>query len=198
MASPTLAEPFQGFIGQLVEEVAKRANFTPVTVAIDGYPNSWDPEGEIYDMIAADMSIDVTREKTMEFSIPFMKYGLTILMQKPKQTADIFSILQPFSSSTWLLVLLSYLLVSLLLLLTSRLDKLPPSSLSCLWLPLASLLGQSTDWLPSSIASRLLLTSWWLFVLLTTAAYTANLAAFLTVARWIPTFHIDPNLCMIG
>ena len=42
-------------------------------------------------------------KQTMEFSIPFMKYGLTILMQKPKQVADIFSILQPFSSSTWLL-----------------------------------------------------------------------------------------------
>ena len=198
VASPTLAQPFHGFISQLVKEVAKRANFTPIPVTIDGYPNSWDPEGENYDMVAADMSIDVTREKTMEFSIPFMKYGLTILMQKPKQVADIFSILQPFSSSTWLLVLLSYLLVSLLLLLTSRLDESPPSPLSCFWLPLASLLGQSTNWLPSSIASRLLLTSWWLFVLLTTAAYTANLAAFLTVARWIPTFNIDPNLCMIG
>ena len=184
VASPTLHQPFLGFIDQLVEEVAKRANFTPVRVAISSYPNSWDPQGEGYDMIAADMSVDVTREKTMEFSVPFMKYGLTILMQKPRQVADIFSILQPFSSSTWLLVLLSYLVVSLLLLLTSRLDHSPPSPLSCLWLPLASLLGgHSTDWLPSSTAPRLLLTTWWLFVLLTTAAYTANLAAFLTVAR---------------
>ena len=122
----------------------------------------------------------------MDFSLPFMRFGLTVLMQKrPRQATDIFAMAQPFSYSTWLLLLLSYLLVSLLLLLTSRLDQSPPSFLACLWLPLASLLGQSTNWLPSSPAPRLLITAWWLFVVLATAAYTANLAAFLTVSRWV-------------
>ena len=131
----------------------------------------------------------------MELSIPFMRYGLTILMQKTRgEAANIFAILKPFSNSTWLLVLLSYLLMSLLLLLTSRLDQSPPSPLACLWLPLASLLGQSTNWLPSSPAPRLLLTAWWLFVVLTTAAYTANLAAFLTVSRWYGTLFCRHQL----
>ena len=122
---------------------------------MDHYPKSWgDGAEEDYDMVAADLSVTETRNKNMEFSIPFMKYGLTILMQRTEgKTTDIFAILQPFSSSTWLLILLSYLLISLLLLITSRLDQTPPSSLACLWLPLASLLGgHSTNWLPSSPA----------------------------------------------
>ena len=38
MAGPALAQPFLGFIGQLVEEVANIANFTPIPVAISGSP----------------------------------------------------------------------------------------------------------------------------------------------------------------
>ena len=35
------------------------------------------------------------------------------------------------------------------------------------------------------LPGRLLLTSWWLFSLLTVAVYTANMAAFLTATRCI-------------
>ena len=93
----------------------------------------------------------------MDFSIPFMKLGLTVVMQKvPSQPIDLLAIFKPFSFWTWMLLLSSYLLTSLLLLVTSRLDQPPPSPLACLWLPIASLLGQSTDWLPSSASPRLL------------------------------------------
>ena len=179
-----MGDPHIGFIHELLDQLAKKANFTFVRVAIDNYPNSWGEGGGHYDMVAADLSVTEERERSMEFSIPFMRFGLTVVIQKrSSESADIIAMLRPFSSSTWLLLLLSYLLTSLLLLLTSRLDQPPPSPLACLWLPLASLLGQSTDWLPSSASARLLLTAWWLFVVLATAAYTANLAAFLTVSR---------------
>ena len=169
----------------LVAEVAKRANFTPFLVNISKYPNSWGEGEETYDMVAADLTVTEVRERTMDFSIPFMKLGLTGLMQKvPSQPIDLLAIFKPFSFGTWMLLLSSYLLTSLLFLVTSRLDQPPPSPLACFWLPLASLLGQSTDWLPSSAPPRLLITAWWLTALLATAAYTANLAAFLTVSRW--------------
>ena len=38
VAGPALAQPFLGFIDQLVEEVANIANFTPIPVAISGLP----------------------------------------------------------------------------------------------------------------------------------------------------------------
>ena len=83
MASPKeMVDPFAGFIEELVVEVAKRANFTVVRVNISNYPMMWQEEGENYDMFAADFSISEKRNINMEFSIPFMKYGLTVLMKK--------------------------------------------------------------------------------------------------------------------
>ena len=82
MASPKeMVDPFAGFIEELVVEVAKRANFTAVRVNISNYPMMWQEEGENYDMFAADFSISEKRNINMEFSIPFMKYGLTVLMK---------------------------------------------------------------------------------------------------------------------
>ena len=34
-----------------------------------------------------------------------------------------------------------------------------------------------------SVSTRIIATMWWLFILVVTASYTANLAAFLTVER---------------
>ena len=145
MASPKeMVDPISGFISELVDKVAERAKFTPVPVAIEKYPDSWGEGGEDYDMVAADFSVTERRNKNMEFSIPFMRYGLTILMQKSLggETANIFAILQPFSSYTWLLILLSYLLMSLLLLLTSRFDELPPSPFQLLEYQMVRVVGQ--------------------------------------------------------
>ena len=43
---------------------------------------SWEEGGENYDTIAADFSILERRNIDMEFSIPFMKYGLTVLAKR--------------------------------------------------------------------------------------------------------------------
>ena len=37
--------------------------------------------------------------------------------------------------------------------------------------------------LPRSVSTRIIATMWWLFILVVTSSYTANLAAFLTVER---------------
>ena len=163
-------------------QVGKRAGFSPILKNISNYVQAWEA-GTGYDIIAADLTINNEREETMDFSVPFMKLGNTILMRRPKELSYMFSFLHPFSSSTWLLLLGSYALTSSLLFITSRLDCPSPSLPACVWLPLASLLGQSTDYLPTSTAPRLLITAWWLFILLLVSAYTANMAAFLTVSR---------------
>ena len=149
---------------------------------LSNYVQDWEEDAG-YDIIAADLTISKEREKTMDFSVPFMKLGNTILMRRPKELSYMFSFLYPFSFSTWLLLIGSYALTSSLLFITSRLDCPSPSLPACIWLPLASLLGQSTDYLPTSASPRLLITAWWLFVLLLVSAYTANMAAFLTVSR---------------
>ena len=64
VASPTgMGDPHIGFIHELLDKLAKKANFTFVRVAIDNYPNSWGEGGGHYDMVAADLSVTEERER---------------------------------------------------------------------------------------------------------------------------------------
>ena len=111
--------PFPGYTMELVDKVALLANFTPQYRNVTGYPNT---AGHLtYDMVAGDISVTAEREEFMDFSTAFMKVGLTIVFRKPSgPRAEIFSFLNPLSSQTWLLILASYILVSLLLFLLTR------------------------------------------------------------------------------
>ena len=104
---------------ELVDQVAQLANFTPQYRNVTSYPNNASHLN--YDMVAGDISVTAEREEFMDFSTSFMKVGLTIVFRKPSGPgAEIFSFLNPLSSQTWLLVLGSYILVSLLLFLLTR------------------------------------------------------------------------------
>ena len=103
---------------ELVDKVAQLANFTPKYRNVTGYPNT---AGHLtYDMVAGDISVTAEREEFMDFSTAFMKVGLTIVFRKPSgPRAEIFSFLSPLSWQTWLQIIASYILVSLLLFLLS-------------------------------------------------------------------------------
>nr|AEX15547.1 ionotropic glutamate receptor-9 [Pleurobrachia bachei] len=73
-----------------------------------------------------------------------------------------------------------------------RLDELEASSRDQLeqlsmfnssWMVIASLLNQSPLEGPYCASGRFILMAWWFFMMIVTAMYTANLAAFLTVSR---------------
>ena len=111
-------EPFPGYIRELVETVSQRANFTPQYRNVTNYPNT---AGHLtYQMVAGDVSVNAEREEFMDFSTSFMTIGLAIVFKKPAgPRAEIFSFLSPLSCQTWLQILASYILVSLLLFLLS-------------------------------------------------------------------------------
>ena len=95
MASPPMSDPFGHYIAHLVEEVARVANFSPTLTTIPNYPNTL--EGAAYTMVAADLTMSEERERAMDFSIPFMRVGLVILLKRPATVSDMFSFLRPFS-----------------------------------------------------------------------------------------------------
>ena len=152
VGTPELVHSYEywGFFFQLVEKVAEIAEFTPIFTNISAYPLTLDSWPEV-EMLAGDITVGREREKTMDFSLPFMNTGLVIILKKPQSVSNWMSFLKPFSPTTWLLLLASYSVVSLLMFLTSRLEEPAPSLVSCLWLPLASLLGNSTDYLPRTL-----------------------------------------------
>ena len=54
-----------------------------------------------------------------------------------------------------------------------------------IWFSLTSLTPQGGGECPKALSGRVLVAAYWLFIVLMLATFTANLAAFLTVERWV-------------
>lgn len=74
-------------------------------------------------MAIADVTITSTREKVLDFTLPFMNTGISILFKKPtEKVKSLFSFLSPFSGGVWICVMGAFLGVSFVLFLTGRLS----------------------------------------------------------------------------
>lgn len=75
------------------------------------------------DMAIADLTITSQRQAAVDFTLPFMNLGISILFRKPEEAPpDLFSFLKPFSVEVWLYMATAFLGVSLLLYIISRLS----------------------------------------------------------------------------
>ncbi|KDR09166.1 glutamate receptor ionotropic, kainate 2-like isoform X2 [Zootermopsis nevadensis] len=153
------------------------------------------------DLAICDLTITHEREKLIDFTMPFMNLGISILYGKPvKEDASLFAFLDPFSVDVWIYVATAYLGVSILLFVLARTSpgewdnphpcRSDPEELentfnlmNCLWFSIGSLMGQGSDILPKAVSTRMVAGMWWFFTLIMIASYTANLAAFLTLNR---------------
>ena len=75
------------------------------------------------DLAIADLTITYEREQAVDFSMPFMNLGISILYKKPqKKPPDLFSFLSPLSLDVWIYTATAYLGVSILLFILARSD----------------------------------------------------------------------------
>jgi ionotropic kainate glutamate receptor 2 len=153
------------------------------------------------DLAIADLTITSSRQTAVDFTLPFMNTGISILFKKPEETPpDLFSFLKPFSVDVWIYLMTSFLGVALTLYIIARISPLEwvsghpcednPEELenqfslgNCLWFTVGSLMQQGSDLGPRALSTRTLASIWWFFTLIMISSYTANLAAFLTVSR---------------
>lgn len=158
-------------------------------------------------MAICDLTITYARRTAVDFTMPFMTLGISILHSKPQvDPPDLFSFLSPLSLDVWLFMGTAYLGVSLLLFFIARMapqdweNPHPCASdneeveniwglLNSTWLTMGSIMGQGCDILPKSVSTRIIAGSWWFFALIMLASYTANLAAFLTMSRMDATIE---------
>ncbi|CAB4060563.1 GRIN [Lepeophtheirus salmonis] len=148
-------------------------------------------------MAIADLTINYQREQVVDFTMPFLDLGISLVYVKaPEKSINLFSFLSPLSSNVWILMILAGVLVSLTMYFIGRYSPLetedidssegtsPFSSLHhCLWFTIASWVQQGCDFLPRAISGRIVASIWWFFTLIMISSYTANLAAFLTIER---------------
>ncbi|XP_029383495.1 glutamate receptor ionotropic, delta-1-like [Echeneis naucrates] len=148
------------------------------------------------DLAVSAITITPERENVVDFSKRYLDYSVGILLRKPEEKINIFSLFAPFDLAVWACIAAVIPVVGVLIFLLNRLQALrtssnqspppgqPPGSLhSAIWIVYGAFVQQGGDGLVGSVALRIVMGSWWLFTLIVCSSYTANLAAYLTVSR---------------
>lgn len=155
------------------------------------------------DLAIGDLTITYEREEAVDFTMPFMNLGISILFKKPtKKVPKLFSFLSPLSLEVWVYMVTAFLGVSIFLFIVARFspyewtnphpcDPNPDtlenqfSLLNTLWFTIGCLMQQGSELTPKAMSTRVVAGIWWFFTLIMVSSYTANLAAFLTVERLV-------------
>ncbi|KAJ8910755.1 hypothetical protein NQ315_017212 [Exocentrus adspersus] len=207
---------YEGFCVDLIDQLAQILGFDyKFAVQEDGVygyyaeaTNEWKGMiGQIVkgtaDLAVADLTITSEREKAVDFTTPFMHFGIGILYQKALATPPgpvIFA--SPFSYLVWAMIGVAYLAFSTTLFLIARLSPnewrnphpcvKEPEYLTnqfafknSLWFTMGALMQQGSELAPIALCTRAAAGAWWFFVLVMVSFYTANLTASLVVAPTI-------------
>ncbi|XP_059617774.1 uncharacterized protein LOC132262512 [Phlebotomus argentipes] len=217
-------ERFEGFGIDLIHELSLMLGFNyTFTLQEDGVYGTMDENGnwngmmkELMDYRAdlaiTDLTITAERESAVDFTMPFMNLGISILYKKPTKLApSLFSFMSPFSAEVWIYLGFGYMGVSICLFILGRIspgewdNPYPcieePEFLetqftfrNAMWFCIGALLQQGTELAPKTPSTRAIVSIWWFFTLIMVSSYTANLAAFLTVESLSPTIGSAEDL----
>ncbi|KAF3853052.1 hypothetical protein F7725_013740 [Dissostichus mawsoni] len=157
---------------------------------------------EIYqraDLAVSAITITPERENVVDFSKRYLDYSVGILLRKPEEKINIFSLFAPFDLAVWACIAAAIPVVGVLIFLLNRLQALRSSATqnapqgqpangvvgsgslqSAVWIVYGAFVHQGGDSVIGSVALRIVMGSWWLFTLIVCSSYTANLAAYLT------------------
>ncbi|XP_066279955.1 glutamate receptor ionotropic, kainate 3-like [Branchiostoma lanceolatum] len=196
-------DKYEGFLVDLMKVLSKRLNFTiDVEKVYDGELYDKEIKRQFDKGVHLGMVMKSMREmrrKYYELSPELVEFGYTIFTPKPvKELTGLLSFMTPLSPQMWIFFALAMVVVSLFLTLVNQVNpyewrwlakrgQVEPSqggyynAWNSLWNVFSSTVGQGAENPPMSFGGRIILGSWWFFVLVVMASYTANLAAFLTV-----------------
>ncbi|KZC04141.1 Glutamate receptor 1 [Dufourea novaeangliae] len=174
---------FEGYSVDLIYEISRILGFNyTFRLVPDGRYGSYNKQTKEWDgmmkelldqkadLAIADLTITYDREQAVDFTMPFMNLGISILYRKPiKQPPNLFSFLSPLSLDVWIYMATAYLGVSVLLFILARqvftpyewynphpCNKNPDhlenrfKLLNCMWFTIGSLMRQGCDILPKA------------------------------------------------
>ncbi|KAL0839781.1 hypothetical protein ABMA28_016419 [Loxostege sticticalis] len=185
----------------LVDILQKRFNFTyEVVVPEKNFEiGGTKPEdsliglvnNSLVDMAAAFIPKLTRFHEMVRFSYDLDEGVWVMMLSRPKESAAGSGLLAPFNNAVWYLILVAVLsygpCITLLTKLRSKLvpdgEKYIPMSPS-FWFVYGAFIKQGTNLAPEANTTRVLFTTWWIFIILLSAFYTANLTAFLTLSKF--------------
>ncbi|XP_074659242.1 uncharacterized protein LOC141911994 [Tubulanus polymorphus] len=133
------------------------------------------------EVAAGGFSIDLERETIVDFSDPIYPASLHLVSKLPAVEKNRWQFLKPFVSTLWLVVLATILVISILLSLLTFIDYTTDtiSLVDSFYFTVARLSSGSSETNPNAIPSRILVAVVMFFGMALSAAYTANMTAFL-------------------
>ncbi|XP_064489384.1 glutamate receptor ionotropic, kainate 2-like [Ornithodoros turicata] len=208
---------FEGYCIDLIREISNVLRFNyELRMVRDGAYGSRNAKGEWNGMVRelidkeadlaiGDLTITYLREEVVDFTMPVMTLGISILFQKPKAEQTLFFFLTPLSVDVWASMAVAYLAISVLLFVVARFSPYEwrPSApchlltssenvsglrnhftlLNSFWFTMSAIMQQGCDTSPRSTSARIIAAVWWFFSFVIISSYTANLASFLTRER---------------
>ena len=203
---------FEGFCVDLIDELSIMLDFDYAIYQVpdEEYGNITENEewtGMMADLInnTADIALGALsvlpeREIFVDFTIPYYDLvGISIMMKKIKEANSLFQFLTVMEDEVWGCIVGAYFLTSLAIWIICKWS--PSSSVNrseadgeddgkrrfglkeSFWFCLTALTPQGGGETPRNISGWFLTTGWWFFAFICITTYTANLGAFLTVAR---------------
>jgi len=173
---------FEGYGVDLMLELGKVIGHNLEIKLVDGYgvynenTGQWNGMvGELIeekaDMVIADLTMTESREKVIDFSVPFMKVGIQMLLKKPKETKEdpfsfLYIFLYIFSSDVWISLIASYLGMAFLYFIPRLINMKKSQEKKTAWFGL-----------------HLLKVTGIIFTIFVICIYSANMAPFLTYTR---------------
>ncbi|KAJ8716638.1 hypothetical protein PYW07_003265 [Mythimna separata] len=152
------------------------------------------------DLAVCDLTITEERKNHVDFSVPFMSLGISILYtQDRKVKPGMFSFLNPYTFEVWMHTATAYFVVSMVLFICARISpddwenpepcEKDPEELeniwtfkNCTWLTTGSIMTQGCDILPKALGTRWVCGMWWFFAVIVCQTYIAQLSASMTSA----------------
>ncbi|XP_066261902.1 glutamate receptor ionotropic, kainate 2-like [Euwallacea similis] len=207
---------YYGYSMDLIGEIAKLLNisFKFQITQDNAYPNlQKDLIERRADLAICDFTVTPQRQEVIDFSLPFMTLGIGIVhkTEEVEDDSHLYAFMDPFSKVVWFYIGAFCLFMSFILVVIARLSKEDwenphpcnqnPDELeniwdfnNCCWLTLGSITAQGCDILPKGKYTRIATASWWIFSLIITNSYIANLAAFLTSSKKVTTIDTVEEL----
>lgn len=155
------------------------------------------------DMIAGPLTVTAMRAEVIDFTHPFQITNLVLVLRRPDQeklpVADrIKRIWSPFESSVWLLAVAAYFLTSSAIYIISYFNPYDwrrmardgeatlreGESFTCMnsfWFSLSALTLQGYIRTPRSVGARVVVTAWWMFIIVLISCYISKLSSLLQI-----------------
>ncbi|CAK6438497.1 unnamed protein product [Pipistrellus nathusii] len=164
--------------------------------------------GEVYykraDMAIGSLTINEERSEIVDFSVPFVETGISVMVARSNGTVSPSAFLEPYSPSVWVMMFVMCLTVVALTVftfeyfspvsynrnLTSGKKPGGPSFTigKSVWLLWALVFNNSVPIEnPRGTTSKIMVLVWAFFAVIFLASYTANLAAFMIQEQYIDT-----------